>query len=283
MPGEDWTDEENTLIVRDYLDMLRSELAGRRYNKAEHNRELQLVLASRSRGSIEFKHQNISAVMLGLGQPWIDGYKPASQFQSSLVDAVLRQLPDGETWTRDVSGERGGRAMLASGVRDPSSLWVGPPPTHSNEPPPVDAERMAIIAKKYDVAARDERNRKLGDDGEEYALDYERFRLRHNGRSDLADRVVWTSKLEGDGAGFDISSFEADGASRLLEVKTTNGWHRTPFHISKNELHVAEASRESWVLFRIYEFARSPKAFELRPPLEEHVELTATSFKASLK
>lgn len=132
MSGEDWTDEENTLIVRDYLDMLRSELAGRKFNKAEHNRELQLALASRSRGSIEFKHQNISAVMLGLGQPWIDGYKPASQFQSSLVDAVLRHLPEGETWTPDLSGERAGGSMLPSGVCDPSTLWVGPPPTHSN-------------------------------------------------------------------------------------------------------------------------------------------------------
>ncbi len=283
MSGGDWTDEENNLIVRDYFDMLRSELVGKGYNKAEHNRELQKVLRSRSRGSIEFKHQNISAVMLGLGQPWIDGYKPASQFQASLVDAVLRELPDGETWVEAVSGDRLGRSKLKPGVRDPSTLWVGPPPTQSNEPPPVDAERMAIIAKKYDVAARDQRNRKLGDDGEEYAFDYEKFRLRKDGRIDLADRVVWTSKFEGDGAGFDISSFEADGAPRLLEVKTTNGWHRTPFHISKNELDVADSNRQNWVLFRIYEFAKNPKAFELRPPLEERVELTAMSFKASPK
>lgn len=32
---------------------------------------------------------------------------------------------------------------------------------------------------------------------------------------------------------------------------------------------------------RLYHFAREPKAFELRPPLDAHVSLTATSFQAS--
>ncbi|MEM5581426.1 DUF3883 domain-containing protein [Roseibium sp. AS2] len=104
--------------------------------------------------------------------------------------------------------------------------------------------------------------------------------LRH-GRDDLAGEVVWVSKEEGDGAGYDIKSFTPEGRERLIEVKTTNGWERTPFHISRNELEVAEARRDDWVLFRLYEFARTPKAFELRPPLEAHVALTATSFQAS--
>nr|WP_244274599.1 DUF3883 domain-containing protein [Labrenzia sp. OB1] len=54
-----------------------------------------------------------------------------------------------------------------------------------------------------------------------------------------------------------------------------------PFHISRNELEEAEAHRDDWYLFRLYELARAPKAFELRPPLEAHVALTATSFQAS--
>ncbi|MCA8894603.1 MAG: DUF3883 domain-containing protein, partial [Amphiplicatus sp.] len=61
---------------------------------------------------------------------------------------------------------------------------------------------------------------------------------------------------------------------------TTNGWERTPFHISRNELEVANERRDAWTLFRLYDFAREPRAFELRPPLEAHVELVATSFQA---
>jgi hypothetical protein len=52
-------------------------------------------------------------------------------------------------------------------------------------------------------------------------------------------------------------------ASALIEVKTTNGWERTPFHITRNELAVAEERRSEWRLFRLWNFSREPKAFEL--------------------
>ena len=57
--------------------------------KADHNRALHNKIG-RSRGSIEFKHQNISAVLPSLGEDWIPGYKPAFNFQMSLVDAIRR-------------------------------------------------------------------------------------------------------------------------------------------------------------------------------------------------
>ena len=93
----------------------------------------------------------------------------------------------------------------------------------------------------------------------------------------------WTAIQDGDGYGYDIASFEADGRERLIEVKTTNGWERTPFHISRNELAVADARRDDWQLVRLWNFAREPKAFAIKPPLEAHVELTATSFLAGLR
>jgi hypothetical protein len=36
----DWSDEENDLIVGDYFDMLRMEIAGESFSKAERNRML---------------------------------------------------------------------------------------------------------------------------------------------------------------------------------------------------------------------------------------------------
>jgi hypothetical protein len=67
-------------------------------------------------------------------------------------------------------------------------------------------------------------------------------------------------------------------------VKTTNGWKRTPFYIARNELAVADERRENWcIFFRLHEFARTPKACELRPPLDAHVSLTATAFKAGFQ
>lgn len=108
---------------------------------------------------------------------------------------------------------------------------------------------MLRIARKSDVAGRDERNRVLGRAGEERVLAYERSVLRSAGRDDLARKVRWVSEEDGDGAGYDIASFERDGRSRLIEVKTTNGWDRTPFHITRNELAVAEERRAEWCLF----------------------------------
>ncbi|HCF55246.1 MAG TPA: DUF3883 domain-containing protein [Bacillus sp. (in: Bacteria)] len=42
--------------------------------------------------------------------------------------------------------------------------------------------------------------------------------------------------VEGDGVGFDISSFDLDDNPKYIEVKTTSGGKRTPFMISANEV-----------------------------------------------
>ncbi len=275
----DWTDEQNDAIVADYFAMLADDIAGRSYSKAEHNRLLQ-VRIGRPRGSIEYKHQNISAVLLGLGETWIPGYKPAFNFQASLADVVKRWLDLHPAWLAPVA--RPGPNRMPAAFGEESILWIGPPPTQSNQPPPIELEQMTAIARKYDVAERDARNRTLGRAGEERVLAHEYANLRAAGRTDLANRIRWTSNVDGDGAGYDIESFETAGNSRLIEVKTTNGWERTPFHITRNELQVAEARREDWRLVRLWNFAREPRAFELRPPLEAHVSLMATSYQAML-
>lgn len=280
MAGEDWSDLENDLIVADYFSMLAAEIAGQPYVKAEHNRSLQPLLNDRTRGSVEKKHQNISAVMVGLGQPWINGYKPLPSFQGSLVEAVMRWLDANPDWLRPTMADE--KSDGHGAFWEAPSLWIGPSPTFSNEPPPINAEFMAKVARKFDVAERDARNRNLGKAGEELVLRHERSRLRSERRDDLADKVRWTAVQDGDGAGYDIFSFESDGRERLIEVKTTNGWQRTPFHLTRNELAVADANRDHWHLIRLWDFARGPKAYSIRPPLDAHVVLTPTSFLASL-
>ena len=276
--ASDWTNAQNDAIVADYFAMLANDIIGRPYSKAEHNRLLQAMI-HRPRGSIEYKHQNISAVLKGLGEDWIPGYKPAFNFQASLVDAVVRWLDRHPDWLAPAA--RTAMAPPPSALREDATLWIGPPPTHSNAPPPDELERMTAIARKYDVAERDARNRALGRAGEERVLAHERASLLAAGRTDLAERIRWVSHVDGDGAGYDILSFDTAGSDRLIEVKTTNGWERTPFHITRNELSVAEACRDDWRLVRLWNFAREPRAFELQPPLEAHVSLMATSFQAS--
>lgn len=271
MAPTDWTDGENDLVVADYFAMLAEEIAGRPYNKAEHNRNLQGVI-DRSRTSIEYKHQNVSAILMGLGEDWIPGYKPAFNFQMTLAEAVARWLARNPAWLGRAAGPTPATATL---------LRIVPPPTLRNEPPPNDVERALEIASRFDAAGRDARNRILGRAGEERVLAHERAALTGAGRADLAKRVRWVSEEDGDGAGYDIASFEPDGHARLIEVKTTRGWERTPFHITRNELAVAAERRREWCLLRLWDFSREAKAFELRPPLDRHVTLIATTFQAS--
>jgi hypothetical protein len=273
-----WSDEENDLIVADYFAMLAEDIVGRKYNKAKHRRSLLPLLNGRSESAVEFKHQNISAVLKGLGEDWIPGYKPAFNFQGSLTDAVVRWLTAHPEWLTRLPGEASSTAPV-----DHLQLRLGPPPTQSNEPPPDELEQMLHVARKFDVAGRDERNRALGRAGEERALIHERAILKSAGRDDLARKVRWVSQEDGDGAGYDIASFAPDGRSKLIEVKTTNGWDRTPFYISRNELAVSEERRSEWCLLRLWNFSREPRAFELFPPLEAHISLTATAFQATFR
>ena len=276
MSNAPWTPEENDLIVADYFAMLSEDLAGRPYNKAQHRRSLMPLLGTRTEGAVEFKHQNISAVLKGLGEDWIPGYKPAFNFQMNLVDAVAKWLALNPAWIA-----RTPHSKPSHGLSEPRQIWIGPPPTLSNQPPPLELEQMLHVAAKFDVAGRDERNRILGRAGEERVVEHERSALKALGRDDLALKVRWVSQEDGDGAGYDIASFTPDGRPRLIEVKTTNGWERSPFYISRNELAVAEVRQAEWCLFRLWNFSREPKAFELRPPLGAHVALMPVSYQAS--
>src|SRR3546814_8463631 len=118
--------------------MLTDELVGRSFNKAARNRDLQAVI-DRSKGSIEFKHQNISEVLLGLGQPWIEGYKPAANFQNALVDGVLRWLEARTEWLALDRPSRAAPTVPSA----PGSLRIGPPTTVRKDPEPLEPAFMA--------------------------------------------------------------------------------------------------------------------------------------------
>jgi len=133
MPSGPWTDEENDRVVADYFAMLADDLAGRPYSKTQHRRALMPRLRNRSEASIEFKRRNVSAVLKGLGEDWLEGYRPAFNFQARLADAVARWLEAHPSWLHRAPGE--GRAA-ATGMQEAAQLWVGPPPTLSNRPPP---------------------------------------------------------------------------------------------------------------------------------------------------
>ena len=76
--GSPWSAHEVELVVADYFAMLRAELLGEKYVKADHRRRLEPLLDGRSSKSVEWKCENVSAVLIELGYPYIDGYKPSA-------------------------------------------------------------------------------------------------------------------------------------------------------------------------------------------------------------
>ena len=76
-----WTDAELTAAIDAYLTMLRCEKNGEPYNKAEINRSLResgALLEGRTKASIEYRMQNISAVLKEEKLPFVKGYAPAA-------------------------------------------------------------------------------------------------------------------------------------------------------------------------------------------------------------
>ncbi|TGT46296.1 DUF3883 domain-containing protein [Mesorhizobium sp. M8A.F.Ca.ET.165.01.1.1] len=267
MPGE------IDLIVADYFAMLGLELRGEPFIKAQRNAALQ-GLTGRSKGSIEFKHQNISAVLLRLGIPWIVGYKPMANFQKALVDGVERFLDARPTFIES------DLLTIAPQFAESGTIFLEPAPQPSTgqSDSPAFVERLV---RKFDPAARDASNRALGRRGEERAFFSEQVVLRANGRDDLARKVRWVSVEDGDGAGYDIRSFDPSGAERLIEVKTTTGHKTTPFYLSENERALSEEQPDAFRLVRLYDFAHELRGFELLPPLADSILLRPLNWTAS--
>src|SRR5215475_14217648 len=89
--GKPWRDDELDAIIADYFAMLAAELAREPYVKSRHSAAL-MEQIGRTHRSVEFKHQNISAVLDELGMPWIPGYKPKRNYQNAIFDAIDRYL-----------------------------------------------------------------------------------------------------------------------------------------------------------------------------------------------
>jgi hypothetical protein len=268
--GTPWKDHELDVIVADYFDMLSDDLAGTPYVKARHNAAV-MAQTGRTHRSVEFKHQNISAVLDELGLPWIPGYIPKQNYQNAIFDAIDRYL----------SANPAILEFTPALVRIGSSLpFVAAPELLPQEQ--TSLQRLRRLVRKFDPVERDHRNRALGRAGEAFVLEVERNRLIEAERSDLARKIRWVATEDGDGAGYDIFSFEPNGKERLIEVKTTNGSARTPFFLSRNECELAAERPEDWRIYRVHLFARDPRIFTITPPLAEALRLTPETWRAYL-
>jgi hypothetical protein len=272
-----WSWFECEALVADYFQMLTAELTGDTYSKTKHRDTLLELLPNRSKGSVEFKHQNVSAVLVDLGQPYIKGYKPRFNYQEQLVAVVKAHLASRgreiEHQFESLADQLPSRDEIDwARVLDPEL------PERGSE---VREVSRTYAARKVNYAAREAANRRLGERGEEFALEYERYRLGARLRADLADRVQWSSKEIGDGLGYDIRSFDHETDNeRFIEVKTTNSGKYLPFFISANELAFSKERSAEYALYRVFDFSANARLFELHGAIDRHVNLEPTTYRA---
>lgn len=277
-----WSRDEVEAAVGDYFAMLRQELAGIPYSKSAHNERLRSELNDRSKSSVEFKHQNISAVLLNQRLPYISGYQPLQNYQQLLESAVLEFLAaEPDFYDALVAGPVLCPARPGSRPTDVDRLVEAPP-----DAAPGATRGVAAVGRlsKTDFVRRDAENRRLGELGEEWVLEFEAQRLHdHHKRPDLAKRVEWSSRVLGDGLGYDIRSFNGDESPRLIEVKTTGLGKAFPFFVTANEVHVSARMSDVYHLYRLFEFGTRPRLYMLVGALTGTCDLEPSQYRARVR
>lgn len=278
--ANNWSDSEVEAAVEDYFRMLRLELSGQKFNKSEHRRALIEQLNNRTDGSIELKHQNISAVLIEMGIPYIDGYKPRFNYQRSLLPLAITDYL-----------EKNPEIQL---LFEKDSVFIPSVPTVEDfltaleQPPaPIHRKESGIAEPKIiynpggvNYLEREARNQLLGDAGEQFVINFERARLIRAGRDSLADQIEQISVTIGPSAGYDIRSFEDNGADRFIEAKTTKYGKNTPFFVTPNELRFSQKNSSRYYLYRIFKFRDTPRLFALQGNLEERCILAPSEYMA---
>jgi hypothetical protein len=139
--------------------------------------------------------------------------------------------------------------------------------------------------KRADYSVKDEKDRKLGEAGELAVIEKEFSQLVVNGRIDLAQKIIHVSKIEGDGAGYDIKSYHPNGIVKYIEVKTTRGGIATPFFMSLNEMRFSEIHAPNYILYRVFDFeldSKTGKHFTILGNIKKEAQFEAITFRVKI-
>ncbi len=273
---DSWSKIEVALIVADYFDMLIKELNRIPYKKTDHRRQILPLLHNRSEGSIEFKHQNISAILINLGRPYINGYLPRYNYQGLLEGEVIDYLID-HSEIESYFQQFVEKDIIKPQIRlDFDRIIVSPPEVINVIDPKVFYQPKPI---EINYLEKEQLNKALGLYGEEVVIEYEKWNLIKLGKDNLADKIEWVSKEIGDGAGFDILSKNLNGTDKYIEVKTTRLGKETPFFFSSNELQFSINKALDYHLYRLFNAENDVKLFQKKGALNDICKSVPTMYK----
>lgn len=275
-PGSNWSKAEIEAAIDLYFVMLDGQLRGMHVVKMSLYREFMARFPQRSRQSVERKCQNIAACLVQCGMPIVTGLVPLFNVQAALVDSVVSRLD-----TRaDLLQECADRPLPATVPFSPTAGVEVPPPFVPPDPGP-EPESARQVRRKIDYVAREQANRSLGHAGEIWTIEYERRRLHDAGHVGLSRKVRHASLEDGDGAGYDVESFDLKtGQSVVIEVKTTRASIWTPFYLTPNEVNVSESLADQFRLYRLHAFGERTRLYVLQGSLRSSCDLRPQAYRA---
>ena len=200
-------------------------------------------------------------------------------------------IPDSTLSRMQISLEGRFTAARASAVSEEarshpaeaSGLIEGNPPVQLPSDDGPGKTTFVFRKTRASHAERDEANKKLGHQGELAVIEFEKRKLNDAGLGELAEKVRHVAQIEGDGAGYDVRSFDHNRSEIYIEVKTTTGPITTDFFITANEVAFSRAHAAQYELRRLYDFdmdTASGRFFSLRGDVSR-LDLRATNYRIS--
>lgn len=162
----------------------------------------------------------------------------------------------------------------------PNTLQKRDPPSGEFEDFPERERTFKGVDVDYEQKAK--RHKDLGDAGEELVKQHEINCLLRIGMSDKASQV----KIIKDGEGYDVLSFDENGAEKFIEVKTTTGDALSSFYLSRNEIAFLRMNADKYFIYRVYNYDEennSGEYFELKPNVESQLLMQPTQYEVLLK
>lgn len=111
-----------------------------------------------------------------------------------------------------------------------------------------------VIPRKYDWDTISAKRAEIGNAGEKFVFEIEKAYVAENCPLET-DRVIWASREEGDGCGYDIQSVYHEDHTKdlLIEVKTTNSRSRNmDFSMTRHEKDFFENHKDPNKILQIY-------------------------------
>ena len=193
----------------------------------------------------------------------------------------LTTAPDGGLQhfkTTDTPHVKMGPLLLPVGANEGYGTALVVVPT--TQPPSPRTGPRTGVKRDYEKEAR--QNRRTGEDGEGFVVRHEKQRLNDLGRPELADQVKWAAKLDGDGLGYDVLSFNAETGEELyIEVKATHGGEEEPFFLTQNELSLSQEKPDQFALYRVFDLSKTevPRLYIIRGDVSASVHLREETYR----